>query len=139
MLMMLIAYDGDAQAETQESNPAPPTPDVPPADEADVCYTAEDMLTFVRNVAGASTSRSVDLTRLRSGVRVAQALLDAHLKLRRRTGRGARTGRRAHAAAVRRVLEDSNERDLVLALAMLSLPFLFRTPDEREQERTAGG
>src|SRR5687768_3108391 len=121
------------------------TPDVPPADEAEECFTAENVLGFVRDLAAARNPysahsfRTVDLNRLRSGARVAQRLLNAHLELRRRMGRGARTGKRAHAAAVRRVLEASNERDLELAAAVLSLPFFFSTPDEREQERAAGG
>ena len=57
--------------------------------------------------------------RIKDGVDVVLQILDVHLELKRRYGRGARTGSRKHAAEIRRLLEATNSANLVVAAAYL--------------------
>lgn len=99
-----------------------PAPDLGP-------FTRDEMLSFVlgeaarRDWRSARLYRSMDAGRVKIGADVAQRLLEAHLELRRRRTRGARGGRRAHAAAVDAVLDETNDAALVLAQAWLEAAF----------------
>ncbi len=108
--------------------PIAPAEPPPPAEEPDEGYSADGILAFVREMAAtrdprhAHLYRAVEPERIRAGARVAQQILETHLALRQRMGRGARTGRRAHAQTVYHLLDSTNDIDLELAVAALSIP-----------------
>ncbi len=107
------------------------------AEELDECLTADDLANFVRVLAAdcdrrhAHIYRAVEPARIRAGARVAQQILETHLALRQRMGRGARTGRRKHAQEIYRLRADTNDVDLSLAVAVLSITCFFAMPRER--------
>jgi hypothetical protein len=109
----------------------------PPAEEPDESYTGDDILAFVREMAAtndprrAPIYRAVEPERIRAGARLAQQILETHLELRQRMGRRARTGRRKHAQSIYQLLDSTNDADLELAVAALSIPCYFATRAQR--------
>jgi hypothetical protein len=101
------------------------------AEEPGEPLTAADLAGFCRELAAIShpryerIHRAVGDERIRAGARVAQQILNAHLELRQRMGRNARTGRRKHSQTVYELLDGTNDVDLQLAVAVLSLPFVW--------------
>ena len=89
----------------------------------------EDVLAFVRDAAArrdpslAHHYATMTPRRIKAAADLAQHILAAHLELRRRQGRGARTGRRVHAQAIYSLLDSTNTCNLVLAMAFLEVAF----------------
>ena len=104
-----------------------PAEDPEPEDE--ILFSSEDVLAFVRRAASERDPRhshiyaDCDASRVKDGVETLQAILRAHLEFHLRTGRGARSGRRAHAAAIRTAVLATNEVTFTLGLAWLDLGY----------------
>lgn len=109
--------------------PTIPAEDLPPQDDAEggEIVRLEDVLTFVRAEAArrdpalAHHYAQMRPGRIKAAADLAQHILAAHLELRRRQGRGARTGRRLHAQQVYALLDSTNTANLVLAQAFLEV------------------
>jgi hypothetical protein len=105
-------------------------------------FTPEQVLAFVRDVAARRDSalahyyRTMAAGRVKDGVEVVLQLLEVHLELKRRYGRGARTGSRAHAAEIRRLLDSTNSANLVAAAAYLESAYGV-LPPSRARETVA--
>jgi hypothetical protein len=100
----------------------------------------EDVLDCVRQEAARLDWRSARVYEAASPRRVKNAgwlahdLIAAHLELHRRTGRGARTGKRQHAAEVRRLLEATTDADLQLAQCLILAAIGMLPPDAPRRE-----
>lgn len=87
--------------------------------------TPDSALAYVRVAAArrdpalARHYQTMSSDRVKDGIEIALQILDAHITLKRRYGRGARTGARAHHAAIRQLLESTPSSSLVLAQAWL--------------------
>lgn len=97
--------------------------------EWDDLFSPADVLDFVRRVASERDPRHASLYataspgRIKEGIATLEAILSAHLAFHQRTGRGAKTGRRKHAAAVRTAVLATNEVTFTLGLAWLDLGY----------------
>lgn len=111
-----------------------------PAEEPEEGIWPSAVLAFVRQeAAGMDPAHShiykaATLRRIKNAAWLAYDLMGVHLELHRRLGRGARTGRRAHAAEIRRLLENTNAANLVLAQAALVAAIGTLPPDEPRRD-----
>jgi hypothetical protein len=109
--------------------PEATNPDHDPEPEDETLFSPEDVLAFVRRAAAgrdprhASLYETVDADRIKDGIETLQAILRAHLEFHLRTGRGARSARRAHAAAIREAVLATNPVTYTLGLVWLDLAF----------------
>jgi hypothetical protein len=91
--------------------------------------TDEDVLQFVRDAAtqrdpkNARFYATASPGRIKDGIGTLATILSAHLAFHQRTGRGAKTGRRKHAAAIRAAVLATNEVTYTLGLAWLDLGY----------------
>jgi hypothetical protein len=111
-----------------------------PEDEVLESFTHEDVLWFVRNEAArrdpalAHLYRRMDASRVKDGVDVVLALIQAHRDLVGRWGRRARTGKRKHAQRVYALLASTNEANLVLAEAYLFSAYATLPPSRSQHD-----
>ena len=95
----------------------------------DDLFSPADVLAFVRTVAAQRDPQNArhyadcDASRIKDGVETLQAIMRAHLEFHVRTGRGARSGRRRHAAAIREAVLATNPVTYTLGLVWLDLAF----------------
>jgi hypothetical protein len=104
-------------------------------DACDACFEREAVLEYVREEAGridrprSRLYHSVSSRRIENAAWLAYNFMAVHRELHLRVGRGARSGKRAHAAEVRRLLESTNDADLALAMAVLVAAIGTLPPD----------
>jgi hypothetical protein len=88
-----------------------------------------DVLDYVRRVTAqrdprhAALYETTDASRIKDAVDVLQTLLRAHLTFHQRTGRGARSGKRAHRQQIDAAVLGTNEATYHLGLTWLELAF----------------
>ena len=111
-----------------------------PQGEGDECITCASVLAYVRTVAArrdpalAHLYKTMPSERVGDGIEIALQILGAHITLKRRYGRSAKTGARAHREEIREILDSTNISNLVLAQAWLeagygALPSSPKPPD----------
>ena len=102
--------------------------------EWDDLFSPADVLDFVRRVASERDPRHAhlyadcDASRVKDGIDTLLAITRAHLKFHLRTGRGARSGRRAHATAIREAVLATNPVTYTLGLVWLEAAFALLPP-----------
>ncbi len=134
---MTLRRDANISPCTPQEAPAPTVraESAPPEEEPEAWFAREDLLGFVREEATlidpvhSHIYRAASPRRIRDAGWTAHDFMAVHAELHRRTGRGARSGKRQHAADVRRLLNSANDADLVLAQALLLVAIGTLPPD----------
>jgi hypothetical protein len=114
--------------------------DPEPGSEWTETFTPAQVLAFVRSEAALRDPRhariyeTADPSRIKDGIDTLRAIVSAHLEFHQRTGRGAKSGRRAHAAAIRTAVLATNEVTFTLGLIWLELAFGLLPPSSPPED-----